>query len=171
MGFKPLRLLICSLRRYIMPKLSLSRRQRTMRICSPAVVAVSVVALANTVAAQTRPSDRLPAQFLGCYSSDLEQTMGTCRQPTVEQKASSCPDSGIVVDAKTWTTGEDFTCDKFSVTRSGDGIIVGQTCGGEGKYVRLREYWQLHKFGNMTLLIMTHAKSLKSTIFIRCQSN
>ena len=152
-----------------------------MKICSSVVVAASVVALANAVAsatiAQTRPSSSLPAQFLGCYISshsldEVERPITSCRQPTVEErKALSCPGGEIVVDAKTWTTGEDRTCDRFSVARRGDGIILDQTCGGEGKRVRLREHWQLHKVANMTLLIMTDAKSLESTIFVRCQGN
>jgi hypothetical protein len=123
------------------------------------MVAASAVALANTVAAQTRPSNRLPAKFLGCYSTVY-----------VEQPASPCG-CVIKVDAKTWTTHEDWTCDKFSVAKRGEGIIVDQTCGGEGRYVRLREYWELHKVANMTLLVMTDAKSLKSKIFVRCQDN
>jgi hypothetical protein len=126
-----------------------------MKIRSTAMVAASAVALANTVAAQTRPSSQLPAKFLGCY---------------VEQPISPCG-CAIKVGAKTWTTGEDWTCDTFSVVGRGDGIIVNQTCGGEGLYGRYREYWQLHKVGNMTLLIRTDAKSLKSIIFIRCQGN
>jgi hypothetical protein len=150
-----------------MPKISLSRRHWTMRICSPAVVAVSVVALANTVAAQP---NRLPAQFLGCYVGAWGEHL-ECRQPTVEQRKAGSSCRGIVVDAKMWGTDEDWTCDRFSVEKRGDGIIVNQTCGGEGHYGRYREYWELHEVANMTLLIRTDAKSLKSKIFIRCQGN
>src|SRR5262245_46898031 len=95
-----------------------------------------VIALGGPAIAETRTSNTLPAQFLGCYrdadwwNQSQARADESCRQPTEKEKG-ECPGGGILVASRMWTTFEDWTCDKFSVTKRGDGIVVDQICGGE----------------------------------------
>jgi len=121
--------------------------------------------------AQKKSSNSLPDQFIGCYKTAAGSGDGTvCRQPTPAEMKDrrSCPGGGILIDANRWTTFEDWTCDIKAVASRRDGIIVDQVCGGEGHSERVREFWQVHSVADMTLLVKTDAKSLKSEILVRC---
>src|SRR5262249_54779067 len=97
---------------------------------------------------------RLPLQFTGCYRTpDWVESEPACRQPTKEEmKARDCPGGGILVDSDKWTTFEDWTCTIDSIAKRDERLLVTQTCGGEGRYQRIQELWQLRNVVGLVLL-------------------
>jgi hypothetical protein len=132
-------------------------------------VAALLSTLSSAQVAHAKKIGRLPDEFVGCYrDTRWGDGASECRQPTAEEvKQYFCPNGGILVDATTWTTFEDWTCDIKSVRKRRGGVYIEMR--RRGSAFTTSEFWQLRTLNGMTLLIRTDTKKVTSEIFVRCK--
>jgi hypothetical protein len=130
-------------------------------------------------AAMTQRWDKttVPAEFRGFYQGAHQNVDGL----KCTQKDWGIRDEGLLI-ATTKVEGraeERWGCDISNVSPLDDrysfdadynnAIVVDQVCSAEGFTQPIREVWSIKKAGQMILLIQTNAKTLTSSVWIRCR--